>query len=115
MVTEGGANFSVMAHVVENWHQSRASFRRSQSNERDRPIPESVVEIDSDGAKSGSAYRRRRVEASNVRLRFGLLSGENFFRSRSKRHASVGGPFSSCYWHETDMPTLLRNVRFGWW
>jgi hypothetical protein len=39
-----------MAHVVENWHQSRASFRRSQSHERDRPIPESVVEIDSRSA-----------------------------------------------------------------
>src|SRR5258708_12170046 len=39
-----------MADVAENWHQSRASFRRSQSHERDRPIPESVVEIDSRSA-----------------------------------------------------------------
>ena len=43
---------------------------------KSRPIPESVVKVDRDGAKSGSADRRRRVEASKVRLRFGLLSGE---------------------------------------
>jgi len=43
---------------------------------KSRPIPESVVEIDRDGAKSGSADRRRRIEQSKVRLRFGLLKGE---------------------------------------
>jgi hypothetical protein len=43
---------------------------------KSRPIPESVVEIDRDGAKSGSADRRRRIEESKVRLRFGLLKGE---------------------------------------
>ncbi len=35
-----------------------------------------MVEIDRDGAKSGSADRRRRIEESKVRLRFGLLKGE---------------------------------------
>jgi hypothetical protein len=89
MVTECGANFSVMAHIVENWQQSCASFLRSQSHERDRPIPESVVEIDSNGAKSGSAYRRRRVEASNVRLRFGLLSSDSVSIPRKFPHSLI--------------------------
>ena len=54
MVTQGGENFSVMAHVVENWHQSRASFRRSQSHERDRPIPESWLRLIAMGRSQGA-------------------------------------------------------------
>jgi hypothetical protein len=53
-------------------------------NAKTRPIPESVVEIDRDGAKSG-ACQRRRVDASKVRLRFGLLSGESSFIDRAHR------------------------------
>jgi hypothetical protein len=48
------------------------SFRRPQSHERDRPIPESVVESDRDGAKS---RERAGAAASKVRFRFGHLKG----------------------------------------
>jgi hypothetical protein len=50
-------------------------------------FPESVVEIDRDGAKSGNLDRRRRGDASKVRLRFGLLSGESSFIGRAHRDA----------------------------
>src|SRR6266403_956785 len=72
MVTEGGANFSVMAHVVENF------AKRYPKAAKGSPHPELVVEINRDGAKSGSADRRRRVDGK-PRLRFGLLSGESSF------------------------------------
>ena len=39
---------------------------------KNRPIPESAVEIDRDGAESGLAPR---VDASKVRFRFGLPIG----------------------------------------
>jgi len=50
-------------------------FRRPQSHERDRPIPESVVEIDRDGAKSRERIGAAASDASEVRLRFGHLKG----------------------------------------
>jgi hypothetical protein len=43
---------------------------------KNRPIPESVVEIDRDGAKVGSAPPRRRKQNA---FRFGLLNGERSF------------------------------------
>jgi hypothetical protein len=51
------------------------SFRRPQSHERDRPIPESVVEIDRDGAKSRKQVGAAASDASKVGLRFGHLKG----------------------------------------
>ncbi len=51
------------------------SLPASQSHERDRPIPESVVEIDRDGAKSRERIGAAASDASEVRLRFGHLKG----------------------------------------
>ncbi len=50
-------------------------FRRPQSHEKDRPISESVVEIDRDGAKSRERAGAAASDASKVRLRFGHLKG----------------------------------------
>jgi hypothetical protein len=50
-------------------------FQLPQSHERDRPIPESVVEIDRDGAKSRERAGAAASDASKVRLRFGHLKG----------------------------------------
>ena len=54
------------------------------------PHPESGVEIGRDGATVWSLDRSRRVDASKVRLRFGLVNGESNSVGRAYRRSDIG-------------------------